>query len=278
MNIFKSRFTSFQISCNQKARRIGCTLGNFFENVMCRIHVEENSSVDEEEGSNLSNLTPRQSMNLVVETGSGNVYDCGICTETKAVYDSFCTGGCSHIYCVRCTVNYIVSKLDDNVGSIKCPEPSCEGVLDPEFCREILPTDVFDRWGKALCESAFLGSEKFYCPYKDCSALLINDGGTVIQKSKCPFCKRVFCVQCKVAWHSGLTCPRFQKLEPLGPDALFADLAQRKTWKRCPHCQNYVEKSYGCNYIKCKCGKAFCYYCGASSTSHLTHRCHNCGR
>ncbi|KAK8597607.1 hypothetical protein V6N13_095009 [Hibiscus sabdariffa] len=74
-------------------------------------------------------------MNLAVETESGNGYDCGICTETKAVYDSFGTGGCSHIYCIGCTVNYIVSKLDDNVSSIKCPEPSCEAVLDPEFCR-----------------------------------------------------------------------------------------------------------------------------------------------
>ncbi|KAE8665305.1 hypothetical protein F3Y22_tig00112634pilonHSYRG00043 [Hibiscus syriacus] len=95
-------------------------------------------------------------------------------------------------------------------------------VLDPEVCREILLWDLFNRWGNALCESAFLGSEKFYCPRKDCSALLINDGERIIQKFRCPFCKRAVCVRCKLAWHSGLSCAEFQELEPLGPDALFA--------------------------------------------------------
>ncbi|GMI97892.1 hypothetical protein HRI_003458500 [Hibiscus trionum] len=265
----KSKFTSFQISCNRKARKIGCRLGKFLDNVMCKIHVEKNSSTAEEEDVFYS---PRSSMDLQVE------YDCGICTEMKAVYDFFDIKGCSHIYCIECTLNYIKSKLDDNICSIKCPEPNCEGVLDPEFCREILPRSLFNRWGKSLCESAFLGSEKFYCPYKDCSVLLINDGRRFIEKFKCPFCKRTFCVRCKVAWHSGMSCARFQKLEPLGSEALFADLAKRKKWRRCPHCQNYVGKSFGCNYIKCRCGKAFCYYCGSSSVNNSILGCYDCRR
>ncbi|MBA0782410.1 hypothetical protein Gotri_000298, partial [Gossypium trilobum] len=78
---------------------------------------------------------------------------------------------------------------------------------------EILPRDLFNRWGKALCESALLASEKFYCPYQDCSALLVNYGEKSIHRSRCPLCKRVFCVQCNVAWHSGVDCNKFQKLK-----------------------------------------------------------------
>ncbi|GMI97888.1 hypothetical protein HRI_003458100 [Hibiscus trionum] len=276
----KSKFTYFQISCNRKARKIGCSLGKFLNSAICKIHVEHTSSIDEEEEENDEVFTERQSMNLSVEIKDGNGYDCGICTETKPVYDSFDFKGCSHIYCLECIVNYIKSKIDDNVCLIKCPESNCEGVLDPEYCREILPRGLFNRWGKALCESAFLGSEKLYCPYQYCSALLINDGGRVIEKFKCPFCKRAFCVQCKVAWHSGMSCRRFQKLERLGPDALFADLAKRKSWRQCPHCSNYVAKSFGCNYIKCRCGKDFCYYCGSSLVTNGNHEpfLHNCQR
>ncbi|KAH1030489.1 hypothetical protein J1N35_042663 [Gossypium stocksii] len=90
--------------------------------------------------------------------------------------------------------------------------------------------------GKALCESALLASEKFYCPYQDCSALLVNDGEKSIQRSRCPLCKRVFCVQCNVAWHSGEDCNKFQKLKTLGSAAMFVDLATRKEWGQCPNC------------------------------------------
>ncbi|MBA0597701.1 hypothetical protein Gorai_007500, partial [Gossypium raimondii] len=175
------------------------------------------------------------------ETGDGHgsiipTYVCEICVEPKPLDISF---------------------------NIKVTD--CEGVLDPDFCREILPRDLFNRWGKALCESALLGSEKLYCPYKDCSALLVNDGEKRIKRFPCPLCKRVFCVQCKVAWHSGADCIKFQKLKNLGSDAMLVDLAKRKKWRQCPNCSIYVEKSAGCCYVKCRCGNAFCYNCGAKS-------------
>ncbi|GKV03754.1 hypothetical protein SLEP1_g16003 [Rubroshorea leprosula] len=201
---------------------------------------------------------------------------CEICTERKELVDSFNVKGCVHFYCIECIVGYVTAKLDDNVLRIGCPAIACEGVLEPEYCRPILTDEQFNRWGNALCESVFIGSEKFYCPYHDCSALLINDtNGVVISVSTCPFCSRRFCVQCKVAWHSGIDCKKFQKLKKLGGDAMLKDLAQRKKWQPCPKCKSYVEKKDGCDYIKCRCECAFCYKCGAQSTS-TSHACSRC--
>lgn len=81
----------------------------------------------------------------------------------------------------------------------------------------ILPPDVFDKWGSALCESQILASEKFYCPFKDCSALMIDDGGGgggggAVVEAECPNCNRLFCARCKVPWHPGIQCSEFQKL------------------------------------------------------------------
>ncbi|KAK8258852.1 hypothetical protein V6Z11_D13G017200, partial [Gossypium hirsutum] len=151
---------------------------------------------------------------------------------------------------------------------IQCPVTDCDGVLDPDFCSEILPRDLFNRWGKALCESALLASEKFYCPYQDCSALLVNDGEKSIQRSRCPLCKRVFCVQCNVAWHSGVDCNKFQKLKTLGSDAMFVNLATRKKWRQCPNCKMLVGKSFGCHHVKCRCGERFCYNYGGKLNNH----------
>ncbi|KAJ9183683.1 hypothetical protein P3X46_007506 [Hevea brasiliensis] len=200
---------------------------------------------------------------------------CEICVEPRALNDSFNLMGCTHFYCTKCTVRYITSKLDENITSISCPVSACEGILEPDYCRDILPKDVFDRWGIALCESVIDCSQKFYCPYEDCSVLLINDTRVEVENSVCPFCKREFCVKCKVPWHPEINCEKFQKLKKKGDDSLLVDLAKRKKWRRCPKCKYYVEKSLGCFYMKCRCGHAFCYKCGAraSTTSHSCPKC-----
>lgn len=205
---------------------------------------------------------------------------CEICTEPKPIKESFNIMGCSHNYCNECMIQYVASKLQENVTGIRCPVPDCNGVLEPEYCRSILPPEVFERWGNALCESVILGSEKFYCPFKDCSMLLINDvgSGESITQSECPYCNRLFCAQCKTTWHLGIDCAGFQALhkdERQREDILMMNLAKGNNWKRCPNCGFYVEKSQGCNYMKCRCGLAFCYNCRAPSTS-ASHLCSKC--
>uniref|UniRef100_A0A803NTI7 RING-type domain-containing protein n=1 Tax=Cannabis sativa TaxID=3483 RepID=A0A803NTI7_CANSA len=114
---------------------------------------------------------------------------CEICAEPKSVNESFNIKGCSHSYCSECMA----------------------------------------RWGMALCEALILGTEKFYCPFKDCSVMLINDGKEVITNAECPSCYRMFCAQCKVAWHDGIECGEFQKLnkdEREKEDIMLKKLAQ----------------------------------------------------
>ncbi|XP_019055303.1 PREDICTED: E3 ubiquitin-protein ligase RNF14-like [Nelumbo nucifera] len=96
---------------------------------------------------------------------------CDICVESKSLNQSFCIKGCTHAYCCDCIVKYVASKLQENVTSIHCPEPTCNAVLEPEFSHLTLPPEEFDRWENALCENLIIGSQRFYCPFKDCSAL-----------------------------------------------------------------------------------------------------------
>ncbi|XP_044472352.1 E3 ubiquitin-protein ligase RNF144A-like [Mangifera indica] len=203
---------------------------------------------------------------------------CSICVEPKTANDSFNIKGCPHSYCKTCIAKYVGSKLQENNTSIPCPESNCGGLLEPEYCRSILPQDVFDRWGNALCDAVIPEAQRFYCPYRDCSALMIDDGGEVIRKSKCANCRRKFCAQCKVAWHKGLKCRKFQKLkkyEGSNEDIMVMKLAEKKKWKRCPHCNYFVEKKSGCAAIQCRCGDAFCYNCGTPIIPN-THGCPKC--
>ncbi|KAJ0623558.1 putative E3 ubiquitin ligase RBR family [Helianthus annuus] len=42
--------------------------------------------------------------------------------------------------------------------------------------RSIVPKEVLERWKSILCESVIMESDKFYCPFKDRSTMLVDDG------------------------------------------------------------------------------------------------------
>ncbi|XP_035830021.1 uncharacterized protein LOC110875657 [Helianthus annuus] len=41
--------------------------------------------------------------------------------------------------------------------------------------RSIVPKEVLERWKSILCESVIMESDKFYCPFKDRSTMLVDD-------------------------------------------------------------------------------------------------------
>jgi len=102
-----------------------------------------------------------------------------------------------------------------------------------------------------------MSSKRFYCPYKDCSALLFLDESEEekMNESECPHCHRMVCVECGTKWHPEITCEEFQKLaenERERGDILLKNMAESKKWRRCPSCKFYIEKSEGCLYMKCR--------------------------
>lgn len=113
----------------------------------------------------------------------------------------------------------------------------------------------FERWEDALCESMVVGSKDLYlyCPFKECSAMLVDDGGEVVTMSECP----------NVAWHDGSDYDAFQIMRRnVGSeraDNMVMELAQKKNWRRCPGCKFFVEKNEGCMHITCRSAFSFVY-------------------
>jgi len=180
---------------------------------------------------------------------------CAICMEAKPVEEMFQNRKCSHSFCEYCVGRYLAAKIQESISMVKCPDPKCNDILEPHDCSSILPKDVFDRWENALCENMVLGSQKFYCPFNDCSTMLLNDEKEIVTASECPRCHRLFCAQCKVSWHTGVDCKEFQSLkdgERGREDLMAMELAKNKRWKRCPKCGFYVEKIVGCTRISCR--------------------------
>ncbi|XVF27140.1 hypothetical protein REPUB_Repub14bG0080900 [Reevesia pubescens] len=77
----------------------------------------------------------------------------------------------------------------------------------------------------------------------------MNDGGYDVVESECSNSHRLFCAQCKVACHTGIS---YSKDERSREDIMVMELAKKKKWRRCPNCKIYVEKIESCLHITCR--------------------------
>ncbi|XP_031392648.1 probable E3 ubiquitin-protein ligase RNF144A-B isoform X2 [Punica granatum] len=201
------------------------------------------------------------------------ISQCEICAEKKQTCEMMrINKKCVHSFCSVCIAKHVKTRVADNQVTVPCPGLDCEHKVEFEVCVGILPKDVLDAWDKKLCEALILEDHKFYCPFRDCSAMLVNDCEKVIEQSECPHCHRLFCAQCRVPWHTGVACMEFQALnedERGSDDLLLRKLANEKNWRRCPQCKFFVERTQGCPHIICRCKFEFCYGCGSAwSESH----------
>ncbi|KAK2981732.1 hypothetical protein RJ640_005984 [Escallonia rubra] len=205
---------------------------------------------------------------------------CEICLEDRESWQLLTNETCSHSFCYECISKHIIAKIEDNnLEFVACPGVNCNTVLDyPNACRLMIPEDILDRWDEFLCRSLIPESQKLYCPFQDCSAVLVNDSKMAIKEANCPECRRRFCARCRVPWHSEFKCREFQKLNAKrrksGREEVMVDrLAKKKRWRRCPRCKTFVEKIDGCLHITCRCKHDFCYKCGSKWSAY-----HGCGK
>ena len=194
-----------------------------------------------------------------VRTGQSRIRVCEICYERKETFDmSRNMEACRHSICTTCISKHIQVKVESNSGKILCPGLHCRVALALDRCKEFLPENVAERWEKTIVETMIPDSEKFYCPFNDCSAMLLNENEEetrMMRESECPHCRRLFCVQCLVPWHVGMECREFQRQNPVErgrDDMKLKELADEKEWMRCPECKSYVEKTEGCVTVTCR--------------------------
>ncbi|KAK2440799.1 putative E3 ubiquitin-protein ligase RNF217 [Trifolium repens] len=197
---------------------------------------------------------------------------CGICLDSVINSKIFTNGSCNHPFCTKCISKYVKVKRKEKVAKVNCPHPNCSVELKPQHLRSILSKNIIVDWESAIYESSIPLRKKIYCPYKNCSLLMVNNGAEKVTSCECPSCHRLFCAQCKVPWHANINCRKFQKLKKVSDkeqqlDMKFLELAKRKEWQKCPRCSMHVEKAEGCSHMTCRCGCYFCYRCGGDISS-----------
>lgn len=230
------------------------------------VHDEGNKRQESHAQKQKQKEDKENNIKMVGQSSTSTIF-CGICLDFKAESDMF-RGKCKHPFCIDCISKHVATQIQQNVLKLNCPNPSCGVELKPEYLQSILPKEVIDRWESAKYESSIALTQKVYCPFKNCSGLLVNepDGGKVVTSTECPYCHRLFCAQCKVPWHAEMSCKEFQKSKRNKGekylDKKFFELVKGKKWPKCPKCSFFVQRRGGCEHMTCRCGCNFCYRCG----------------
>jgi ATP-dependent RNA helicase DHX8/PRP22 len=105
-----------------------------------------------------------------------------------------------------------------------------------------------------------------YCPTADCPIIY-----RVSEKEKlfsCTECEIRICTACHNQFHDGLTCKivETKKTDDGGLKLWMEENAARA--KYCPQCSTPIEKTYGCNHMKCLgCKAHICWVCLAYFTT-----------
>ncbi|KAK4709521.1 hypothetical protein R3W88_030446 [Solanum pinnatisectum] len=212
----------------------------------------------------------------VAETAaSRNMYEtCAICFEETNFGQIFSVDDCRHRYCVSCMKQHVEVKLLHGIVP-KCPHAECNSDLKLDSCSNFLTPKLIDIMKQRIKEASIPVTEKVYCPYPKCSALMSKSevleyskgsflGAERLGIRKCTKCNGLFCVNCKVPWHYNIACNEYRKRNPNPPEDLkLKTLAETNLWRQCVKCNHMIELAAGCYHITCRCGYEFCYTCGA---------------
>ncbi|XP_058203296.1 E3 ubiquitin-protein ligase RSL1-like [Rhododendron vialii] len=205
-----------------------------------------------------------------------NMYEtCVICLDEIDTGQIFSVDGCLHRYCFSCMKQHVEVKLLNGMLP-KCPHEGCNSELKIETSRKFLTPKLIEIMSQRLEEASIPVTEKIYCPYPDCSALMSKSevleyskrtlfGTERLGVRKCSKCEKLFCINCKVPWHSNTSCLDYKSRNPYPPaaDAKLKTLADENLWRQCVKCNHMIELESGCYHMTCRCGYEFCYTCGS---------------
>lgn len=189
--------------------------------------------------------------------GVGRTVSCVVCLADRSRSSKWTRVPCGHRWCDGC----LRRRFELSVSDAALMPPSC--------CDEAIPLRLVDRlfdvkfklrWNKKCDE--YTASDRLYCPGGGCGRWI--DSRSFARDRKvgrvygvCSKCKMMVCRKCGMMWHGQRRCEMDEGSREV------VRLGDEFGWKRCYRCGAMVERSDGCNHMKCRCGKEFCYVCGA---------------
>jgi len=189
--------------------------------------------------------------------------DCQICYDTIKEGDYLPLDGCGHMFHPACIKEYLETEINERRFPLVCPFGNCKNEIRDMDLQDRLSPEMYAKH-QEFCFKTYVernNAELSCCPTPDCKYVFIWTQED--PHFQCPSCNKHYCLKCRCDWHKDVTCEENRKLtNPDELDKMFETMLKKTNFKQCPQCKFWVEREHGCDFIKCRCGFAFCYKCG----------------
>ena len=196
---------------------------------------------------------------------NGKTILCQICFE-ESQYSDMTGLGCGDLYCDKCWVEYLTSKIMDEGSSqtIACPTIGCNSLIADQDVFRLIKDQTVRLKYQLLITNSFVECSRYikWCPAPGCSKA-IKVSYTNARLVTCD-CGNQFCFGCVSQWHEPVDCEMLKKwVKKCKDDSETSNWISANT-KDCPKCLTNIEKNGGCNHMTCRkesCKHEFCWIC-----------------
>ncbi|EER96320.1 hypothetical protein SORBI_3002G126100 [Sorghum bicolor] len=149
---------------------------------------------------------------------------CNICLEDTEVSKIHAVEGCAHRFCLSCMKEHVRTKLLH--GTLpSCPQDGCTSKLTVEDSKVFLSPQLLEIMVQRIGEEQIPPTQKIYCPYPKCSALMSLSELMKPMQGTCSKytvadvvtlrkCRYEFCYTCGSEWKekkATCTCPLWEE-------------------------------------------------------------------
>jgi IBR domain/IBR domain, a half RING-finger domain len=228
---------------------------------------------------------PSMMMTFGAELERGPLKFCSICFAENLADGARLTQ-CGHAYCEYCLRKYCQVNIAEATTLIPCPDPSCAEFLSTRQIKSLVDEKTLARFERFVVLNQFRDNpDTRWCP--SCESPNLLPGAAVNKKRdaaaaassstaaslprpefiECSECGTEIHFACGLERHDGRSCEDVSESSQVRQWALGRPIeggSSRASPRAqpCPFCSCWIEKSKGCNDIRCgNCHRRFCWIC-----------------
>lgn len=135
---------------------------------------------------------------------------CKICLTDIEINPDLNPLECGHFFHPECLAQFFEGKILEKSFPLICPEVECKKDVHPSDLKGRISAELLEKFSDFTLKNLVEMNPETYscCPTPDCPFMFEFDN-TNGMDFICSFCKKHYCLACRVIFHKDMTCKEF---------------------------------------------------------------------